>query len=99
MVAGTRLCQLLINQGIEMLLKMPTRIEPSVLGATLKRWLPFDSDYARNDATAYEAYRRQAIACLLRHHDLTEMAAYMAVDDAIAAHERLLPGMMIGVKD
>jgi hypothetical protein len=82
-----------------MLFKMPAKIEPCVLGATLKTRLPFDSDYARHDAIAYETYRRQAIACLLRHHDLTEMAAYMAVDDAIAAHERLVPGLMIGVKD
>jgi hypothetical protein len=80
-----------------MLFRMPTTIPPSELGATLKRVLPFDSDYARHDASAYEAYRKQAIVCLLRH-DLTEMAAYLAVDDAIAAYERLVPGMMIGVK-
>ena len=81
-----------------MLFRMPTRIASAELGATLKRVLPFDNDYARNEATAYEAYRKQAIVCLMRHHDLTEMAAYIAVDDAIAAHERLVPGMMIGVK-
>ncbi len=80
-----------------MLFRMPTMIDTSELGATLRKRLPFDGDYARNDASAYEAYRRQAIVCLMHQHDLTEMAAYIAVDDAIAAHERLVPNMMCGV--
>jgi hypothetical protein len=63
-------------------------------GQTLKKYLPFDGEYSRTDATAYEKYRKHAIACLRRHHQLSEMRAHRVVDDAIAAYERIHPGMM-----
>lgn len=68
-------------------------------GQTLKKHLPFNGEYSRTDATAYEAYRRHAIACLRRHHQLSDIRAHCDVDDAIAEHERLCPGMITGKKE
>jgi len=68
-------------------------------GQTLKKHLPFGSDYSRVDAIAYEPYRRAAISMLMRLHELSTMRAHCIVDDAIAEHERLNPGMMTNKKD